>query len=112
LTMGQLLEDCAAVTESLARFIWVPDQELLAAGVSPWTELPLWIPETDSRVGGMLLAENRRAVAAALTFRPLGDTIRATLEWDRREGAAGQDPSIRVTPIAPEREAELLVHCA
>jgi len=29
----------------------------------------------------MLLANNRRAVAAGLTFRPLADTIRATLEW-------------------------------
>jgi 2'-hydroxyisoflavone reductase len=90
----------------------VPDQELLSAGVRPWTELPLWIPESDSRVGGMLLADNRRAVAAGLTFRPLVDTIRATLEWDRREGAAGQDLPIRVTPIAPEREAQLLLHCA
>ncbi len=112
LTMGQLLEHCAAVTESRARFIWVPDQELLSAGVRPWTELPLWIPESDSRVGGMLLADNRRAVVAGLTFRPLADTIRATFEWDRREGAAGQDLPIRVTPIAPEREAQLLLHCA
>lgn len=112
LTMGRLLEDCTVVTEGCARFMWVPDEDLLAAGVKPWTELPLWIPESDSRVGGMLLADNRRAVAAGLTFRPLVDTIRATLEWDRREGAAGHDLPIRVTPIAPEREAELLAHCA
>jgi 2'-hydroxyisoflavone reductase len=112
LTMGQVLEDCTAVTEGCARFIWVSDEDLLAAGVQPWTELPLWVPERDSRVGGMLLADNRRAVAAGLTFRPLADTIRATLEWDRREGAAGHDLPIRVTPIAPEREAKLLAHCA
>jgi 2'-hydroxyisoflavone reductase len=111
LTMGRLLEDCAAVTKSLARFTWVPDEDLLAAGVKPWTELPLWIPESDPRVGGMLLSDNRRAVAAGLTFRPLADTIRATIEWDRREGAAGDDLPIRVTPIALEREAELLAHC-
>jgi len=59
----------------------------------------------------MLLADNRRAVAAGLTFRPLADTIRATLQWDRREGAAGHDLPIRVTPIPPEREAELLAYC-
>ncbi len=112
LTMGRLLEDCAAVTKSLARVLWVPDEDLLAAGVKPWTELPLWIPESDSRVGGMLLADNRRAVAAGLTFRPLVDTIRATLEWDRREGGTGHDLPIRVTPIAPEREAELLAQYA
>src|SRR5438034_4606558 len=112
LMMGRLLEDCAAVTEGPARFMWVPDEYLLAAGRKPWTELPLWIPESDSRVGGMLLADNRRAMAAGLTFRPLTDTIRATLEWDRREGAYGHDASIRVTPIAPQREIELLVKLA
>ena len=108
LTMARLLEACAAATRSLARFVWVPDEHLLAAGIHPWTELPLWIPETDSRMGGMLMADNRRAVAAGLTFRPLADTISATLEWDRREGAAKHDLPIRVTPLAPEREAQLL----
>jgi 2'-hydroxyisoflavone reductase len=112
LTMARLLEDCAAVMESRAYFSWVPDETLLAAGVKPWTELPLWIPESDSRVGGMLLADNRRAVATGLNFRPLTDTIRATFEWDRREGPAGYDLPIRVTPMAPDREAELLAHCA
>ena len=112
LTMGRLLEDCAAVTGNLTHFTWVSDDGLLAASVKPWTELPLWIPENDPRVGGMLLADNRRAVAAGLTFRPLTDTISATIEWYRREGAAGPDLPIRVTPIAPEREAELLAHSA
>jgi 2'-hydroxyisoflavone reductase len=108
LTMGQLLDDCAAVSQSAARFTWMPDQDLLAAGAKPWTELPLWIPENDPEVGGMLLADNRRAVAAGLTFRPLIDTIRATLMWDRREGAAVDDGPIRVTPLDPKREVELL----
>jgi len=107
-TMGRLLDDCAAIAKSRARFMWVPDQDLLAAGVKPWTELPLWIPESDPQVGGMMLADNRRAVAAGLAFRPLTDTIRATLTWDRCEGARGNDAPIRVTPIAPEREIELL----
>src|SRR2546425_9792081 len=110
--MGQVLEGCATVTESVARFKWWRDEDLLAEGVKPGTELPLWIPESDSRVGGMLLADNRRAVAAGLTFRPLADTIRATLEWDRRDGAHGHDAPLRVTPIAPQREVELLAHCA
>jgi 2'-hydroxyisoflavone reductase len=111
LTMAQLLEGCAAVTGSVARFIWVPDDNLLAAGIEPWTELPLWVPENDSQMGGMLLADNRRAIASGLTFRPLADTISATLDWDRREGTAQYDLPIRVTPIAPEREAAVLANC-
>lgn len=108
LTMGQLLNECVAATESLAQLLWIDDEALLAAGVKPWTELPLWVPESDAQVGGMMLADNRRAVAEGLTFRPLLDTIRATFQWDRREGPAKHNLPIRVTPLAPEREAELL----
>jgi 2'-hydroxyisoflavone reductase len=112
LTMARVLEDCAAVTGSLARFSWLADEDLLSEGIKPWTELPLWIPESDPRIGGMLLADNRRAVAAGLAFRPLADTIRSTLEWDRNEGSAHGDGPNRATPIAPEREAELLARLA
>ncbi len=62
-------------------------------------------------LGGTLFL-GRHIVEAGLTFRPLTDTISATIEWDRREGAAGPDLPIRVTPIAPEREAELLARDA
>ena len=108
LTMARVLDECRAVTASDARFTWVPDEELLAAAVARWTELPLWIPEHEPRVGGMLLADNRRACAAGLTFRPLADTIRDTLDWDRREGAQPTERQIRATPMTREREAALL----
>jgi len=108
LTMAHLLDECRAVTGSDARFHWLPDETLVNAGVARWTELPLWIPEDESRVGGMLLADNRRAVAAGLTFRPLADTIRDTLEWDRAEGAQPTNRPIRATTITAAREAELL----
>lgn len=107
-TMGSFVDECRAVAGSDVRFIWIPDQQLLAAGIKPWTELPLWIPEEDVNAGGMLLADNRRAVAAGLTFRPVADTIRATLDWDTQEGSGSSPSAIRVTPIAPGRERELL----
>jgi 2'-hydroxyisoflavone reductase len=108
LTMGELLTECRVVAESDAHFIWIPDEQLTAASIRPWTKLPLWIPEGDANFGGMLLADNRRAVASGLTFRPLAETIRATLEWDRREGGAPSTSSTKITPISPERERELL----
>lgn len=108
LTMEQMLDACRSATGSAARFIWVPDDDLIAAQVKPWSELPLWIPESDPDFGGLLLADNRRALAAGLVFRPLADTVLATLEWDRREGAESSDSPIRVAPMVPEREVELL----
>src|SRR4051795_13001103 len=47
-TMGSLLEACRAVTGSRAELVWVPAAEVLAAGIEPWTELPIWMaPGTD-----------------------------------------------------------------
>lgn len=108
LTMGEFLESCRAELGSNARLRWVPDEKVLAAGVKPWTELPLWVPETDPGHGGIMLCDNRRAIAAGLTFRPAADTIRATFEWDRAQTRPLDPSPIRVAPLAREREMELL----
>jgi 2'-hydroxyisoflavone reductase len=107
-TMSGLLESCRAVARTDATFEWIGDADLLAAHVQPWSELPLWIPESDPDFGGMLLADNHRAVAAGLTFRPVAETIAATLEWDREAGSPTGPSAIRVTPMTRERETELL----
>ena len=77
LTMGALLEECRAVTGSDATFSWAPDAFLLAHGVLPYTELPLWVPDLD---GGYPVVDVSKAIAAGLTFRPIADTIRSVLE--------------------------------
>jgi 2'-hydroxyisoflavone reductase len=108
LTMQMLLDACRVVTGSDARFTWIDDDRLLAAGVAPWTELPLWIPEPDIDAGGMLLADNRRAIAAGLRFRAIEDTIHATHAWDSSEHASVTPSAIRVTPLTSARERQLL----
>lgn len=108
LTMGEFLDSCRAELGSTARLRWVTDEKVLAAGVKPWTELPLWVPETDPGHGGIMLCDNRRAIAAGLTFRPLAGTIRATFEWDRAEPRPLEPSPIRVVPLTREREAEFL----
>ncbi|MCX5795601.1 MAG: NAD-dependent epimerase/dehydratase family protein [Elusimicrobia bacterium] len=108
LTMGELLAACAQAAGGDARLTWAADEELAAAGVEPWSEMPLWIPEADPVHGGMLLADNRRALASGLTLRPVGETIRATLEWEAADGGPQSDAPNRVTPISREREAAVL----
>lgn len=108
LTMGGFLEACRLAVRPDARLAWMPDEKLAAAGIKPWTEMPLWIPEEDPSHGGMLLGDNRGAVEAGLAFRPLADTIRAVLEWDALESEPREDSPSRVVPITPEREAALL----
>ena len=97
LSMGELLHTCVDVTNAGARLTWVDEQFLLDSGVSPWTDLPLWLP---AETNGMLCADNARAVEAGLTFRPLEDTVRATLRWD----SARADRGVAGMPVERERE--------
>jgi len=105
LTMTRLLDDCRAVADSDAHFTWMADATLLAEGVAPWTGLPLWLPEADPDFGGMMLADNRRAVAAGLRCRSVRETISDTLDWVE---ASGGDPPASVVTISAGDEARCL----
>jgi len=92
-----LLETCLEVAGADAEIIWVPDEFLVEHGVGEWVELPLWI--VDPAMSAADEAVIDRALAAGLQFRPLADTIRATLDKAQPTDAAG---------LSVEREAELL----
>jgi len=102
--MHNLLETCRHVAGSDARFVWRSDADLRGAGVAPWTGLPLWIPEDDPDVGGMLLARNDRAVAAGLRVRPLPETVADVLEALRADPASASFSNV----ISSEVEARLV----
>lgn len=85
LTAASLLERIAALTPGGARLHWVPEGFLLRNGVSPWTELPLWLPEESN---GMLDVSIARALDAGLAFRPLDETLREVMEWSSRADTA------------------------
>jgi 2'-hydroxyisoflavone reductase len=103
LTMGRLLRECRAASRSDAGITWVEDRFLVDAGVGEWMELPLWL--ADPEWAGMLETDVSRALDAGLSFRPLRETIRDTLEWDSE-----RDPEARAGDVglAPKRERELL----
>ncbi|HBL27696.1 MAG TPA: epimerase [Acidobacteria bacterium] len=107
-TLGELLELCSAVTGSGGRLTWVPESFLLERGVVPFWELPLWVSGPAHE--GFHRLDNRKAVAAGLTLRPLAETVRATLAWlAERSGELPPRPEGGPpAPLAPEREAELL----
>jgi 2'-hydroxyisoflavone reductase len=103
LTMGELLEECRRVGGSDARFTWVDDGFLQRSGVGGWIEVPLWT-EPDPAMQGFMSLDCGRALRAGLRFRPLADTIRDTLAWDRGLPAGAE----RRAGLKPERERELL----
>ena len=92
-----LLETCREVTGADAEIVWVPDEFLVEHGVGEWVGLPLWI--VDPAMSAADEAVIDRALAAGLRFRPLADTIRATLDKAQPTDSAG---------LSVEREAELL----
>ena len=104
LSMGELLETCRVAGGSDATFTWVDEAFLLAQGVQPWSDMPLWIPASDPASAGFHRFDCRKAIAAGLRFRPVADTVRATLAWDAGRPA---EHAWRAG-ITREREAELL----
>jgi len=105
LTMAGLLDGIRAATGSKAGLTWVPADFLEQQKVSPWGDMPVWIPGTGDNAG-FSRRKNGRAVAAGLTFRPLGDTAKDTLAWWKAQPAERQ-AKLRAG-IAPEREVEVL----
>jgi 2'-hydroxyisoflavone reductase len=102
LTMAEVLEESRRVSGSEATFTWVPDDELERQHLGVWVELPLWVPEREGPGVGDVNCS--RAWAAGLTFRPLAETIRATLDWLATRPA---DYAWKAG-LPPEREAEAL----
>ncbi len=103
LTMGTMLETCKQVSGSEANFKWAPVEFLEQNNVSPWSDMPAWIPDKGDGAG-FARVDVSKAMNAGLVFSPLKDTIRDTLEWVRTSSA---DHEWRAG-LKPEREKELL----
>ncbi|MFD3520207.1 NAD-dependent epimerase/dehydratase family protein [Streptomyces sp. NPDC058653] len=107
-TMGALLDACVAVTGSDAELRWTDPDTILAAGVQPWTELPIWLPRGELHEM-MHRGDVSKAVAAGLRCRPAQETVADTWAWLRSIGGeAPRRPDRPAVGLAPEVEAALL----
>ena len=61
--------------------VWIDLEVLKNAGIEPWTELPLWLPDDDPQFDGFFLADDARARETGLTARALAATIADTAAW-------------------------------
>lgn len=105
LTMEGLLRACSPYAE----LVWVADERLLAAGIEPWTGLPLWIPESDAENAGFMRIDGSRALAAGLRLRPLAETADDVLASLRAGGEPPASERARRAPgLDPAVEARLL----
>ena len=83
-TMAELVTACAAAAGRPPAVEWVDSSWLLARGVEPWSEIPLWLP--DEKHAGMMQVDNSAALATGMKLRPLLETIADTLRWHRGRG--------------------------
>jgi 2'-hydroxyisoflavone reductase len=103
LTMREMLERSREAIGPRASLVWVPASFLAERHVSPWSDMPAWVPAAES---GFASLSNARAVAAGLRFRPVADTAKDTLSWWK-----AQPPERRAKPragLSEEREREVL----
>jgi 2'-hydroxyisoflavone reductase len=95
LTMKQLIEACNQAAGNKATPTWVDAAFLTAHEVTPWSELPGWLPAS-SDTAGFGRRSNRRAIEAGLKLRSVVETARDTLAWiaspDLELWVAGADP--------------------
>ncbi len=109
LTMGELLKTCQDVARErkapASTLTWVAADFLEAQKVSPWQDMPAWIP-AQGEYAGFGRISSAKAQVAGLTWRPLRDTVRDTLDyWRSLPDARRAKPK---AGLAPEREAEVL----
>jgi 2'-hydroxyisoflavone reductase len=77
LTMGRCLEACIEAAGVDSNVVWVDPDWLIAREVKPWTELPLWVPDSP----GFSRFDCSKAISAGLRFRPIEATAQDTLNW-------------------------------
>lgn len=96
-----------APADADCELVWAGAEFLAEHEVSPWADMPCWVPR-DHRLGAILRMDLSRAIAAGLTTRPWTETAEATHRWMQADG--------RGRPLdqglSREREGELLAALA
>ncbi|GAA1268653.1 SDR family oxidoreductase [Kitasatospora nipponensis] len=109
-TIGALLAACLRVTGSDAELRWVDGAAIVAAGVEPWTQLPIWFPPGEYH-DTMHQGDVRKALAAGLRLRPLEETVADTWAWLRTlPGRTPEGTEHSPTGLSARTEALLLGH--
>ncbi len=106
LTMGELFETCKEVSGSDAMFTWVTKDFLDEHEVAAWSDLPVWVP-LDGEDAGHPFVRVDPAVKAGLVYRPIGETVRDTLDWWANVDQERKDKPMR-SGLTAVREMELL----
>ncbi len=104
MTMAEMLNGIRAVTPAPVTLTWVDADFLQEHEVRPWQDMPAWFPKTPE-MAGFSSYDISKAVGAGLSFRPLAETARDTLEWWKSKPE--EERTLRMG-LDPEKEEAVL----
>lgn len=85
---------------------WVDEDLLVEREVTPWAELPLWLPS--GPYPGAWDQDTTAAERAGLRTRPVAESAAATLAWLRDQGEGPANPRTGRAGLDPAKEQQLL----
>jgi len=100
--MGQMLDTIAKTEGVTPNLTWVDPEFLVENEVTPYTEMPLWLPKSEKRPLFASIS-NAKAIAQGFTHRPFAETVRDTLAWWKGEA----NPPLG-TALKRDKERDLL----
>jgi len=100
ITFAEMVATCMESVGGEAMLVWADPVRLRMLGVEVERQMPLW---DDPAEAELMRCDPSKSLAAGLRLRPLAETIRDTLEWDRERGS----PPLH-DAMTPEREREVL----
>jgi 2'-hydroxyisoflavone reductase len=107
-TMAELLQACVRVTGSTAELRWLPAEQILAAGIAPWSDLPVWLPPGELH-DTMHQGDVSKALAAGLRCRSVEETVADTWAWLQSIGGVAPQRADRpALGLDPELERKVL----
>jgi len=110
-TIGDLISASSTAADALAkplaapRALWVPADFLEKQQVQPWSDMPVWIPES-GEYAGFAAVSVTRALHEGLTIRPIQPTVNDTLTWHLQRPEA--ERAKLSAGLTPEREQAIL----
>jgi 2'-hydroxyisoflavone reductase len=87
------------------RAVWVPAAFLEQQKIQPWSDMPVWIPES-GEYAAFAEANVTKALHAGLSNRAIQSTVNDTLAWHLQRPEA--ERAKLAAGLTPEREQELL----
>lgn len=81
MTTAEFLHTGKGTLNHTCSFTWVDDAFLEENGVTAWDEMGCWTPKAKNGH-----SDNRRAIEAGATYRPIAETIRDTANWAKTRG--------------------------